>query len=180
MKNYKRKFKIKMTIKKIFQKRFISIVLTGMFLIVSITGILMFFMIESFSMNKVHAWVGMGFVIVCAYHLIKNFTSFKSYLKYPSSSIILILILIGSIWYIKPIDNKLISPKKEMMKAIFTQPILKIGIFFKKDIDKVIVNMKSKGIDIRDSNQTLMQIAKDNNKNIKKLFFIFFEKSNDT
>lgn len=165
-----------MEIKKLFQKRFISIILTGVFLVVSITGVLMFFMVESFSMNAVHAWVGMGFVLVGVYHLIKNFSPFKSYMKHTSSTIILLLIIVGSIWYIKPIDDGLVSPKKSMMKAIFTQPLSTVCIFFNKDVDKAMINMSSKGVIIKDSNQTLKQIAKQNNKDMKKIFFMFFEK----
>ena len=165
-----------MKIKKLFQKRFVSIILTGVFLVVSITGVLMFFMIESFNMSKVHAWVGMGFVIVGVYHLIKNFTPFKSYLKHTSSSVILVLIIALSVLYIKPMDNQLVSPKKTMLKAIFTQPISTVAIFFNKDVTQVIKKMATHGIEIKDTNQTLMQIAKINERDMKKVFFMFFEK----
>lgn len=165
-----------MEIKKLFQKRFISIILTGVFLVVSISGVLMFFMVESFSMNQVHAWVGMGFVIIGIYHLIKNFSPFKNYMKYTSSSILLVFILGGSLFYIKPLDDNLVSPKKEMMKAIFTQSISTVCTFFNKDVDQVIKHLKQKGVIVKDEKQTLMQIAKENNKEIKKLFFMFFEK----
>jgi len=165
-----------MEIKKLFQKRFISIILTGVFLVVSVTGIMMFYRVESFNVNEVHAWVGMGFVFVGLYHLIKNFSPFKSYMKYTSSSIILLLIILSSMWYIKPIDSNSTNPRKEMMNAVFTQPLTTVCIFLKKDIEKVIENMSLKGVIIKDTNKTLMQIAKENNEDMKKIFFIFFEK----
>jgi len=164
-----------MGIKQLSQKRFISIILAGVFLVVSITGILMFFMVKSSDMTQVHSWLGMGFVFVGIYHLIKNLSSFKSYMKYTSSVIILIFIVMSSIWYIQPINNNFISPKKEIMNAVFTQPISTVCIFFKKDVDKVINKMNSKGVIVKDINQTLIQIVKDNNQDMKNILFIFFE-----
>jgi len=166
-------------IKSIFAKRYVSIILTGIFLVVSITGVLMFFMIESHSMNSVHAWLGMAMVIIGVYHLIKNFTPFKSYLKYKSSSIILILVLSLSTWYALPEDEQLVSPKKNIMKAVFMQPISTVSVFFKKDITKTIAHLRSKGLKVKDETQSLMEIAKLNNKEVKEVFFIFFEKLKD-
>jgi len=168
-----------MKIKSIIKKRYISIVLTAIFVVVSITGVLMFFMIESHAMNSVHAWLGMGMVLIGIYHLIKNFTPFKSYLQYKSSSIILLLILALSTWYALPKDEQLVSPKKEIMKAVFIQPISTVSVFFKKDIQKTIEHLKSKNIDVKDESQSLMEIAKFNNKEVKEVFFIFFEKQKD-
>lgn len=165
-----------MELKTIFKKRYVSIVLTGIFLVVSISGVLMFFMIESHAMNSVHAWLGMGMVVIGIYHLIKNFTPFKSYLKYKSSSIILVLVLLVSTWYALPKGGELVSPKKEIMKAVFVQPISIVSVFFKKDIEKVMEHLRSKGIEVKDPSQSLMDIAKLNNKEVKEVFFIFFEK----
>ena len=168
-----------MNTKNLFKKRYVSIVLTGIFIVISVTGILMFFMIESHAMNSVHAWLGMFFVGIGIYHLIKNLSSLKNYLKYKSSLISLSLILILSIYYALPKNEKLVSPKKEIMKAIFMQPISVVCIFFKKDINKTISHLKSKNIQIKNSSQSLMQIAKKNKKEVKEVFFIFFEKTNN-
>lgn len=168
-----------MKIKSILKKRYVSIVLTAVFVVVSVTGALMFFMIESHAMNTVHAWLGMAFVAIGIYHLIKNFSPFKSYLKYKSSFVILTLILVTSIWYAKPVDSQLVSPKKEIMKAVFMQPISTVSIFFKKDISKTINYLESRGIKVKSETQSLMEIAKDNKKEVKEVFFIFFEKINN-
>lgn len=158
------------------KKRYISIILTAVFLVVSITGILMFFMIESHAMNKAHAWLGIAFVAIGIYHLIKNFTPFKNYLKYKSSFAILILILLLSTWYINPKSEELTSPKKEIMKAVFMQPLLTVSKFFKKDVYETINYLETKGIKVKSENQSLMQIAQENKKEVKEVFFIFFEK----
>ena len=169
----------KVKLKSIFKKRYVSIILTAIFLVVSVTGVLMFFMIESHAMNSVHAWLGMGMVTIGIYHLIKNFTPFKSYLKYKSSVVVLITILILSTWYALPEDQQLVSPKKEIMKAVFVQPISTVSLFFKKDVQKTIAYLRSKDIEVKDESQSLMQIAKQNNKEVKEVFFIFFEKLKD-
>lgn len=173
------KWGLKLKIKSIFAKRYVSIVLTGIFLVVSVTGVLMFFMIESHAMNSVHAWLGIAMVIIGIYHLIKNFSPFKSYLKYKSASILLVLVLATSTWYAMPKGGELVSPKKDIMKAVFIQPISTVSVFFKKDIQKTINHLRANGIEVKDGSQSLMEVAKLNNKEVKEVFFIFFEKLKD-
>lgn len=159
------------------KKRYISIVLVGLFTIISISGVLMFFKIESMKMNMAHAWLGVLFVLVTIYHIIKNISFLTNYFKYISSSIIVILIIGLSVWFINPTQEELLSPKKEIMITLFTQPISTVAIFFKKDIEKIVLSMQSKGINIKNINQSLEQIANANDKSKREMFFMFFEKN---
>ena len=159
------------------QKRVISMILIGLFSIISVTGVLMFFKIESMKMNIAHSWLGILFILICIYHIIKNISSLKNYFKYISSSLIVLSIISLSIWFINPMKEELISPKKEMINAIFTQPISTVAIFFKKDINKIILNMKNNGLHVENINQTLTQIANINEKGKREMFFMFFKKN---
>lgn len=162
--------------KNVFERRTVSIFLTGVFVVISITGMLLFFKTASPQIGEIHAWLGLAFLILGIYHLIKNFSLFKRYLKKKSSVVILMLILVGSILFIKPWENPFHSPMREaMMKAIFMQPISTVSTFFKKDPELVLIQMQEEGIAIRNSGQSLMEISKSNGINIKVLLTMIFE-----
>ena len=62
-------------------KRFTSIVTGLTFLLVAMTGILMFFRVKSSSLVDLHEWLGIFFLIAAVWHLTINWRSFASYLK---------------------------------------------------------------------------------------------------
>lgn len=165
-----------MKIKKFIRKRVVSTILMSIFIILSLSGILMFLGTSSEKINLLHAYIGIFFILIAIFHIFKNFSSIKNYMEIRSLNIIVLFILALSIFYTIPSENEISSPRKEIMKALFNQPLLKVTQFFKKDINIVKNNFISHGLRVEDEKQSLSQIAKKNNKDIKAMYFIFFEK----
>ena len=69
---------------KIGTRRFAGI-LTGLtFLVVGVTGVLMFFHVKSGTIVGLHEWLGICFLVAAGFHLAINWRSFASYLNSPA------------------------------------------------------------------------------------------------
>jgi Na+/melibiose symporter-like transporter len=65
------------------QTRRLTSVITGLtFALVSVTGILLFFHIKSVTIINLHEWIGIGFLLAAALHLVINWKAFASYLSH--------------------------------------------------------------------------------------------------
>ena len=65
------------------ESRRMTSVVTGLtFLLVAITGLLLFFHIKSRAIIDLHEWVGIGFLVAAAFHLVLNWKAFVSYLRH--------------------------------------------------------------------------------------------------
>jgi Na+/melibiose symporter-like transporter len=62
-------------------RRIISIVTGLTFLLVSVTGALLFFHVKSGPLVDLHEWIGILFLITAVWHLAINWRSFTSYLN---------------------------------------------------------------------------------------------------
>lgn len=80
----------------------------GSFVVISVTGILLFFHF-SIGLNKfAHKWVGLVFVLFAFMHLISNFNSFINHMKKPYSALIIylgVLVLVLSFFQFPMINN---------------------------------------------------------------------------
>lgn len=62
-------------------RRLTSIVTGLTFLLVSVTGILMFFHVKSGTIVNLHEWLGIGFLVAAGWHLAINWRAFATYLN---------------------------------------------------------------------------------------------------
>ena len=71
--------------KKLFERTWISPVVTIAFAVIAITGLLLFFHIKNGAIMTLHEWVGWGFVIAGILHVLLNWNPLLGYLKRRSA-----------------------------------------------------------------------------------------------
>ncbi|MGD9209494.1 MAG: DUF4405 domain-containing protein [Desulfobacteraceae bacterium] len=87
------------------------------FLIVSLTGLLMFMHVRNHVLNSLHEWMGILFVITGIFHLIVNWSVFLSYFRKKEGAIAIVVVLLFSIIFtfsglLNPHDRSFHSDRK--------------------------------------------------------------------
>ncbi len=66
---------------KLTDRSFLSPAVAFTFIPVALTGILLLFHIRFPGIKDIHDWMGLAFVIFCAFHIVVNWKPFTGYLK---------------------------------------------------------------------------------------------------
>ncbi len=99
------------------QKTWLSPVIAGAFLVVSVTGILLFFHVKSGIVMELHKWVGFLFIGFGIWHLILHLKTFWSYLSKRPAVVSLCLLSAASVIIAFAAENRDISRHKRYANA---------------------------------------------------------------
>ena len=97
---------------------------TTLFLVISISGIMMFFHFYSARVKDLHEILGLFFIAAVAFHIFYNFSSMKRYFTKKIFIVIAILTLLVSNIFILQSFNKGESPKSIIIKSLLKAPLL--------------------------------------------------------
>ena len=164
----------------VIPRNILSGLLTVMFAVVSITGVMMFFKIRVLSSEALHIWLGFVFVAISCLHLLKNWSGFLSYFKKRST---LVSLLFGCMlilaFVVPPLfmpQEKNVNPKGKIIGTMMSAPLSKIATFVDLDEGMVIKALADKHI-MASSKQSVLEIAKANDKTNDEILNIVFSTS---
>ena len=162
---------------KVIPRNVLSALLTVVFVVVSITGVLMYFKIRMFSIQSLHIWLGFAFALVGCLHLFKNWSGFLSYFKKRSTFVSAAFALfVTAAFIILPLINpqaKSISPKNQLFSAMLNAPLSKIAAFVDLDEEMMVKKLADNQI-LASSKQSVSEIAKANEKSNDEVLSIVF------
>lgn len=167
---------------KMIPRNVLSALLVTVFVVVSITGIMMFFKVRPLSTEAIHIWLGFSFAVISVLHLLKNWAGFISYFK-KSSTLLSIGggMIVTALFIVIPLvgggeKDKGINPKSMMMGALMNRPIEKIAIFLDMDSEMMVGRLNEKAHILASSKQSIADIAKANNKSSDEILTTLFQK----
>lgn len=147
----------------------------GTFIILAVTGILMFFKINVGYIKPVHEWLSWVMVIGIVFHTIANWKSFTSYFsKKPSFTIIGAGLIITVLSVFMPSANNG-NPGMKMIKALGTAKIETIADMVGQNSDDIITKLEQKGISETGTSMTIQEIAAMNGKKEKDILWVIFQ-----
>jgi hypothetical protein len=133
----------------------------GAFAVMAVTGILMFFHLES-GLNKLaHEWLGWGMVLAVILHALANVSVFKRYFVNRTAVVIMAgcaVLLAAS--FISPPAGKARPPHVLAAQALLDVPIRLAAQVAGKDADEVVGRLRADGLDAA-PDRTLRQISGD-------------------
>lgn len=142
-----------------FLKRDIATSFTAfLFLVMGITGVLMYFHILDNYTKQMHEILGLVFVLVIFFHVFYNWKAMKSYFSkkvFLVSGIITSLIALVFILNSKPGEN----PKATLINKTLAAPIENSFIIFSESIENANAKLQKAGIKIENAN-SLNELAK--------------------
>lgn len=134
---------------------------TFTFLVISITGVLMFFHIFDKYTKQLHEILGLVFVLVALFHVLFNWKSMKNYFNKKSFILSFFLVSIVSLAFIFSASKEGENPKRVVFNKIFTSSLHKSLVLF-DDYDKAIKKLENSGLKVQGA-KSIIELSKINN-----------------
>lgn len=151
-------------------------VVIGVFILMSVTGLLMFFHL-SVGLNKLaHEWFGLLFIIGAIAHVIVHYKSFIKYFKKPLAASLISLFIVFLVLSFFSFKQQNSNPTKIVIEKIAKTPIANLVEISGKSAAEISISLAKKGFVVKDFNSdTIESLAnKDKNKN-REIITIIFE-----
>lgn len=132
------------------------------FLVIGVSGILMFFHILDDYTKELHEIIGLFFVGVVLLHVFYNLKSMTAHLKTKAFHIGALLLTIVSLGFILNAEEGG-NPKKDIIMSVLNTPLENSVKLFNKDMLSVESKLKEQGIVI-EKNDSIESISKRHNK----------------
>lgn len=166
----------------VIPRNILSGLLTVMFAVVSITGVMMFFKIRVLSSEALHIWLGFVFVVISCLHLFKNWNGFLSYFKKRSTFLSILLGCVVILAFVVPPlfmpQVKNVNPKGKIIGTMMNAPLSKVATFVDLDEEMIIKNLADQHI-MASSKQSVVEIAQSNDKTNDEILNIVFSSSKE-
>lgn len=147
----------------------------GSFIILAVTGLLMFFKLEGGYIKPVHEWLSWLMVAGVVLHTVANWKAFLSYFsKIPAVSIISVAVVVTALAVFMPASREGGNPKMKMMKAIESARLETVAELAGKEREEIVTTLEKKGISVSDPSMTIRQIAKANQKKEMEVLGLVF------
>lgn len=142
---------------------------TFTFLVISITGVMMFFHVLDQYTKTLHEILGLAFVLFAATHIFFNWKSMKNYFKNKAFISVALVTMIISLGFISNAGNSSKQhPSQIVVNSVINAPLNDAIKILGKDIKSVNVNLEKAGIIIENLN-SIKKISEKNNMNVYKV-----------
>lgn len=149
----------------------------GSFVVVGITGVLMFFHLDFGLIKPAHEWLSWLLVLGGIAHVIINWKAVLNYMTKPAGKLIIIAMLsIGALSFL-PIGGAEGGGKGQSMKvvsALEKSQLTLVAQVAKTTPDALVEKLKAKGLEVKDSSQTIQEIASANQKKTLEILVLVF------
>lgn len=157
------------------KKYYYSVPVMILFTILAVTGIFMFFHMETGGMKLMHEYLGLVFVAVAAIHLFMNWKPFVSYLKFPAVQVIgAILLVVATGVYIAGSSGKE-NPIKAVAMKVPAAPISVTAALLQVPENDVVHLLNEKTGKQWSASDSLDAIAKESGKHPMELLELIVE-----
>ncbi|MFT3731731.1 MAG: DUF4405 domain-containing protein [Hyphomicrobium sp.] len=152
----------------------------GAFAFMSITGVLMFFRLDS-GLNKLgHEWLGWAFIMGVALHVLVNWKPFTRY--FLSSGIAravigaFVIVLAGSFFSLSGSRGEGGPPPMLAMKAISRAPISNVAILAGRPAAEILGELRNAGITLPTENASIDSVTRGDRDLESKAMKVLFER----
>ena len=152
--------KISTRVVKMFPRKIITPITGALALVIGITGGMLFFHLGEGLFKDVHEWLGMLFVLTMLIHILSNWNAFTQHFnqgvaKAGVASVILATgVFLGSSAF-----SQSEGGPNVLFKAVGEAPVASLAVLFKVDEKVLIQDLKSRGLTITESNQSISDAA---------------------
>lgn len=148
---------------------------TALFLVIGISGIMMFFHFFDSNVKELHEILGLAFIGAVIFHLFYNWKSMKSYFNKKTFFISLVLTAIISFGFVLQSGQEGENPKRVIINSILNAPIEKSFSILNLEYNTAIKKLENKSIFISE-NSSIETIAKENQMSPFKIISILTKK----
>ena len=151
------------------------------FLIVGVTGIVLFFHTGGTLSRVVHEWIGFAVLAAAIVHVVLNWRPFKAYLKRPLAGFIMvagvILTIATSVNFSSANAGPQLSPGM-VFGALQSAPISAVAEVAGKDPDALIASLTAQGYTITAQDESITEIAGGDSGDARAILGMAFARDN--
>lgn len=132
----------------------------GAFLLMAVTGVLMFFHLDIGLNKAAHEWLGWAMVAGVVCHSIANWPAFKRHLGRRTGLVIIgvfALLLAGSFAVQPPQQGG--NPAVRAGKAVLNAPVRTVAALSNQTPEALIATLRSAGFQVESAEQTLISVT---------------------
>jgi hypothetical protein len=147
----------------------------GAFLLMAVTGILMFFHLDTGLNKDAHEWLGWAMVAGVVAHVLANFGAFKRHLARRSALAIigLFVVILAASFFIKREDEGG-NPNRRAGRAVLEAPITLVATLAKQEPAALVASLRQAGFTVTSAEQTLISVTgPEREKQLKALALAF-------
>jgi hypothetical protein len=155
----------------------------GAFLLMAVTGVLIFFHLDSGLNKAAHEWLGWAMIVGVAAHIVANFPAFKRYLGSRLAQAI-----VGAFAVILLVSFLPLGEGKEgrggfggppvlraSVEALTNAPLSVVAQVAKKDEASLIEDLKDAGYEVKNTDQTIDDLSLGDRRQRMDLLATIFE-----
>jgi hypothetical protein len=136
----------------------------GVFVVMSVTGVAMFFHKNNHLQEEVHSWAGWVMVAFVVGHIVANFGGFKKHFTgtiAPAALVLSVLLLGGTLVIGSGDEGEGKSPPQIAIGALSDAPLSQVAPLFHKSPDEALAVLKAVGIALPDVSASIGSVAKE-------------------
>jgi hypothetical protein len=146
----------------------------GSFLLISATGVLMFFHLDTGLNKAAHEWLGWGLLAAVGLHAAANVSAFKRYFTRPATAAVIgsfIVLLAAS--FVSPPGQPDKPPHLMAVQAVLDAPIELAAQLAGKDPQNILSRLDAAGFDISRGNSLRAASGTTRERQMKALAIVF-------
>lgn len=136
----------------------------GLFVIMSISGLLIFFEFGTGGIRATHEWTSIAFTIAALMHILVHQKPFTRYFKERTVAYILAACAAGGLLYVQSRND--LYAAEEIFQQVIHSEISGLTPLLGKDIGSLKKNLRDMGLTVTDPSQSIIELAESNNKDV--------------
>lgn len=154
-------------------RRYATAVTAATFIVVGVSGVLMFFHVGEGLLMGAHQWLGMLFVAAAVFHVVRNATAFTKLMAKTRTKVLFAVVGLASVFFMTMAGvNGGGNPMKAFVGVAGEAPIATLAPVLGLETGELVARFKAEGISISDPGQSLTEIAKSQGVEPPRLFAI--------
>jgi hypothetical protein len=162
------------TMKSLNTRKWSTPLIIGSGLVVALSGVLMFFGVHN-PIEMAHEWVGLLFAVAIGLHVLNHWGGFKKYFFQPVAlSLVGSVALVSSAFIFLSMTGAGGSPMMNIVRSIESSPVEEVAPLLNESPQSVLLRMQAAGLSVDNSNSTIVEIAKANDREPHALMQLLF------
>ncbi len=145
------------------------------FIVSASTGLMIFFDFEPGIVEPVHEWMSWVLVSGALLHLLVNWKAFTGYLRRKTGGVFIGGAVVLALLSLYPWVGEEEDGRKKAVKFLEKASLVTVSGVAGTGLDQLLEKLSGSGIAVRDSRDSIEEIAEQNNMEEKALFGVIFD-----
>ena len=139
-------------------------------IVVCVTGVMMFFHLYKGEVQAMHEWLGMGFVVAAALHLLRHRRPLTFMMKQSRAQILLVVTLLSSLAFLYPSSGgQKINPMRATINVVLHAPIKDLAPVVGVTTEELTARLAHAGVTKSSPADSIQSLARANQTEAMKL-----------